>query len=215
MLTIRGEFSMVKYDENGLVPAVAQDAATGAVLMLAWMNAESLAKTVETGYAHYYSRSRKTLWKKGGTSGHLQAVREILLDCDGDAILLKVEQRGPACHTNRYSCFHNPLAAGEEEAKPGFEALRREFEVIRDRNANPKEGSYTNYLFGKGIEKICKKVGVEASEVIVAAMKGDNDELRYETADLLYHLMVAMANQGLTWEDVLAEVEARGAGKKA
>ncbi len=209
MLNIKGDLSNIKYNESGIVPAVAQDVQTGAVLMLAWMNQESLTKTIETGFAHYYSRSRKTLWKKGETSGHLQTVREILLDCDGDTILLKVEQQGPACHTNQYSCFFNRLAESEEASKPGFEALRREFEVIEDRKVNPKEGSYTNYLLGKGIEKICKKVGEEASEVIIAAMKGNNEELRYETADLLYHLMVAMANQGLTWEDVLSEVAKR------
>ena len=209
MLTIKGDLNAIKYNELGLVPAVAQDAQTGAVLMLAWMDAEALAKTVASGWAHYFSRSRKSLWKKGETSGHVQKVLEVLLDCDGDAIVLKVEQTGPACHTNRYSCFSTLLAESGEAAKPGFEALRAEFEVILDRKSNPKEGSYTNYLFTQGIEKICKKVGEEASEVIIAAMKGDNGELRYETADLLYHLMVAMADRGLAWEDVLREVNGR------
>jgi phosphoribosyl-AMP cyclohydrolase / phosphoribosyl-ATP pyrophosphohydrolase len=210
MLTIKGDLNSVKYNEAGLVPAVAQDTSTGAVLMLAWMNAEALALTLETGYAHYFSRSRKKLWKKGETSGHVQKVAEVHLDCDGDTILLKVEQTGAACHTNSYSCFYTPLAErAEGSAAPGFEALRSEFEVIMDRKANPKEGSYTNYLFDKGIEKICKKIGEESSEVIIAAMKGNNDEMRYEVADLFYHVMVAMANQGLTWEDILQEVKNR------
>lgn len=209
MLKVMGDTGVVKYNADGLVPAVAQDIGTGAVLMLAWMNAEALRKTLETGYAHYYSRSRQKLWKKGETSGHLQKVSEIRLDCDGDAILIKVEQTGPACHTNNYSCFSAVLAESGEAAKPGFGALRAEFEVIMDRKENPREGSYTNYLFSEGIEKICKKVGEEASEVIIAAMKGNNGELRYEIADLLYHLMVAMADRGITWEDVLTEVHNR------
>lgn len=209
MLAVKGDFASIRYNEQGLVPAVAQDLQTGAVLMLAWMNAEALMKTIETGYAHYYSRSRRALWFKGETSGHTQKVMEILLDCDGDTVLLKVSQQGAACHTNRFTCFNEPLAMSEEGAQPGFEALRAEFEVIQDRKNHPREGSYTNYLFDKGIEKICKKVGEEASEVIIAAMKGNIGELRYETADLLYHLMVAMANQGLQWEDILSEIAAR------
>jgi phosphoribosyl-ATP pyrophosphohydrolase/phosphoribosyl-AMP cyclohydrolase len=209
MLTVKGDFSQVKYNEDGMIPAVAQDTQTGAVLMLAWMNAESLARTLESGFATYYSRSRKELWRKGETSGHVQKVMEIVLDCDGDTILLKVEQAGPACHTNQYSCFFTPLAESAEGTAPGFDALRSEFEVILGRKAKRKEGSYTNYLFDHGIEKICTKVGEEASEVIIAALKGNNGEMRYEIADLLYHVMVAMVNQGLTWEDVLAEVQKR------
>lgn len=209
MLTVKGDFSKVKYNADGLVPAVAQDTQTGTVLMLAWMNAESLARTLESGFATYYSRSRKELWKKGETSGHVQTVKEIVLDCDGDTILLKVEQTGPACHTNQYACFYTPLAESEQAAQPGFETLRAEFEVILNRKAHRKEGSYTNYLFDHGIEKICKKVGEEASEVIIAAMKGNSGEMRYEIADLLYHVMVAMADQGLTWEEVLQEVSKR------
>jgi phosphoribosyl-AMP cyclohydrolase / phosphoribosyl-ATP pyrophosphohydrolase len=209
MLTIKGDLETIKYNGQELVPAVAQDISTGAVLMLAWMNADALAKTIETGYAHYFSRSRQQLWFKGETSGHIQKVVEILLDCDSDTILLKVEQTGAACHTNRFTCFNDTLAEDGEGAVPGFEALRSEFEIILDRQINRKEGSYTNYLFDKGIEKICKKIGEESSEVIIAAMKGNNDEMRYEAADLLYHLMVAMANQGLTWQDILSEVEKR------
>jgi phosphoribosyl-ATP pyrophosphohydrolase/phosphoribosyl-AMP cyclohydrolase len=209
MLTITGDLSAIQYNDQGLVPAVAQDEATGAVLMMAWMNAEALTKTIGTGYAHYYSRSRQALWFKGETSGHTQRVREMLVDCDGDTILLKVDQRGAACHTNEFTCFHTPLASSGEVVAPGFEALRAEFAVILDRRERPKEGSYTNYLLDKGVEKICKKIGEEASEVIIAAMKGDNAEMRYEIADLLYHVMVAMADRGLTWEDVLTEVQQR------
>lgn len=208
-MTIKGDINTIKYNGQGLVPAIAQDAATGTVLMLAWMNADALAKTIETGFAHYYSRSRQCLWFKGETSGHTQQVQEILLDCDGDTILMKVEQTGAACHTNSFTCFTDTLAADGEGAAHGFEALKSEFAVILDRKANRKEGSYTNYLFDKGIEKICKKIGEESSEVIIAAMKGDNNEMRYEIADLFYHVMVAMANQGLSWEDILGEVAKR------
>lgn len=203
------DFSQVKYNADGIVPVVAQDVATGAVLMLAWANAEALKLTVQTGQAHYYSRSRQELWRKGATSGHTQAVQAVLLDCDGDTVLYRVAQTGAACHTGSYSCFERTLAKGDE-IPPGFEALAQEFAVIQDRMAHPKEGSYTNYLFDKGVEKICKKVGEESSEVIIAAMKGSNDELRYEAADLIYHLMVLMANQGLGWEDILQEIARRG-----
>ena len=199
----------VNYNADGLVPVVAQDVATGAVLMLAWANAEALNLTVQTGQAHYYSRSRKELWRKGATSGHTQAVQAVLLDCDGDTVLYRVAQTGGACHTGAYTCFETVLAESGE-ATTGFEALAREFAVIQDRKTHPKEGSYTNYLFDKGVEKICKKVGEESSEVIIAAMKGSNDELRYEAADLIYHLMVLMANQGLGWEDILQEISRRG-----
>lgn len=205
------DLSQVKYNADGLVPVVAQDVATGAVLMLAWANEEALNRTVQTGQAHYYSRSRRELWHKGATSGHTQAVQAVLLDCDGDTVLYRVAQTGGACHTGAYTCFSTEIAKQDgPKAPPGFEALAREFAVIQDRKVHPKEGSYTNYLFDKGVEKICKKVGEESSEVIIAAMKGSNDELRYEAADLIYHLMVLMANQGLGWEDILQEIARRG-----
>ncbi len=207
-MNLTGDLSQIKYNTDGLVPVVAQDVATGAVLMLAWANGEALRRTVETGQAHYYSRSRQELWHKGATSGHIQIVYQVLLDCDSDSVLYRVEQAGGACHTGSYSCFERTLAKGDE-IPPGFETLAREFAVILDRKANPKEGSYTNYLFDKGIEKICKKVGEEASEVIIAAMKGNAEELRYEAADLIYHLMVAMAHQGLSWKDILSEIDRR------
>lgn len=204
------DFSVIKFDEHGLVPAVAQDAKTGAVLMLAYMNEESLRRTIDTGYATYYSRSRKTLWKKGETSGHVQRVQGILYDCDGDTLLLKVVQTGAACHTGAYSCFHNALLAPQEtENNPGAKVLQEVYNVVLDRMANPKEGSYTNYLLDKGVEKIAKKVGEEATETVIAAIKGDKDETCYEASDLLYHLLVLLAQRGITLDEVWAELASR------
>ncbi|MDD4796858.1 MAG: bifunctional phosphoribosyl-AMP cyclohydrolase/phosphoribosyl-ATP diphosphatase HisIE [Eubacteriales bacterium] len=202
------DLSAVRYDEKGLVPAIAQDAATNDVLMLAYMNADALKATLESGCATYFSRSRQTLWKKGETSGHTQKVREIWYDCDGDALLLKVEQTGPACHTNAYSCFHNPLTARDGQSV-SFGLLREEYELICDRREHPVQGSYTNYLFDKGVDKMCKKIGEEAAEVIIAAKNPDVQELQYEVADLLFHTMVVMAQRGLSWDDVLTEIKKR------
>lgn len=201
----------IKFDDNGLVPAVAQDVNTGAVLMLAYMNRESLRLTIETGYATYFSRSRQALWKKGETSGHTQKIRAIHYDCDGDSLLLLVEQTGAACHTGEYTCYHNAIMSLVEEADraPSARILQEVYNVIADRKIHPKEGSYTNYLLDKGVEKICKKVGEEASETIIAAVKGSHEELRYEAADLVYHLMVLLFNQGLTLSELWAELEKR------
>lgn len=201
----------VKFDEHGLVPAIAQDVRTGAVLMLAYMNEESLKLTLETGYATYYSRSRQKLWKKGEESGHVQKVRAIRYDCDGDTLLLQVEQTGPACHTGAYTCFHHTLSElieGEASSK-GSAVLQEVYNVILDRMANPVEGSYTNYLLDKGVEKIAKKVGEEATETVIAAIKGNKDEVRYEASDLLYHLLVLLAQQGVTPEEVWTELASR------
>lgn len=201
----------VKFDERGLVPAIAQDVRTGAVLMLAYMNEESLKLTLETGYATYYSRSRQKLWKKGEESGHVQKVRAIRYDCDGDTLLLQVEQTGPACHTGAYTCFHHTLSElieGEAPSK-GSAVLQEVYNVILDRMANPVEGSYTNYLLDKGVEKIAKKVGEEATETVIAAIKGNKDEVRYEASDLLYHLLVLLAQQGVTPEEVWTELASR------
>ena len=188
------------WNEAGLIPAIAQDAATGEVLMLAWMNRESLQLTIDTGYATYWSRSRQQLWKKGETSGHLQRVIRLSYDCDGDAILMQVEQTGPACHTGKKTCFHNPVMEGAMPATAGI--LDTIGATIADRAANPKPGSYTNYLLDKGAEKICKKVGEEATETVIAAMKGDADGLAGEAADLLYHLAVLLHQQGVSFRDV-------------
>ncbi len=192
--------SALKWNDAGLIPAIAQDASTGEVLMLAWMNAESLRLTIESGFATYYSRSRQQLWRKGETSGHTQRVIRLSYDCDGDAILMQVSQIGPACHTGKKTCFHNPVMDGD---LPATAAILNTIEAtIADRAVNPKPGSYTNYLLDKGAEKICKKVGEEATETVIAAMKGDADGLAGEAADLLYHLAVLLHSQGVTWQDV-------------
>jgi phosphoribosyl-ATP pyrophosphohydrolase/phosphoribosyl-AMP cyclohydrolase len=205
------DINNVKFDEKGLVPVVTQDVKTGSVLMLAYMNEEALKMTLDTGYAVYFSRSRQTLWKKGETSGHVQKVRAIHYDCDGDSLLMLVEQTGPACHTGEYSCFHNELLSLVEGSLkvPSAQILQEVFNVIADRKVHPKEGSYTNYLLDKGVEKICKKVGEEAAESIIAAVKGSREELRYEAADLVYHLLVLLFNQGLTPMELWAELEKR------
>ena len=204
------DMSRIRFDEKGLVPAVAQDAKTGRVLMLAYMNAQSLQMTIDSGYATYFSRSRNQLWRKGETSGHTQRVLEIRYDCDGDALLLTVEQKGPACHTGEISCFHNPvLTADEEDLPPTSGVVQQVYDVICDRKEHPREGSYTNYLLDKGVEKICKKVGEEAGETIIAAMKRSKPEVCYEAADLVYHLLVLLFEQGVTPDNLWAELARR------
>ena len=204
------DMSKIKFDEKGLVPAIAQDAKTGRVLMLAYMNAESLQMTLDSGYATYFSRSRQQLWRKGETSGHTQRVLEMRYDCDGDALLLTVEQEGPACHTGEISCFHNPsLTADADDLPPTEDVVQQVYDVICDRKEHPREGSYTNYLLDKGVEKICKKVGEEASETIIAAMKRSKPEVCYEAADLVYHLLVLLFEQGVTPDDLWAELARR------
>ena len=198
----------IKFDTNGLIPAVVQDALTNSVLMVAYMNKEALQLTIETGKATYFSRSRQKLWVKGETSGNTQKVVDINFDCDGDCLLVKVEQTGVACHTGEYSCFHNRIYSGGETTV-GAAMLYDLYAVILDRKNNPKEGSYTNYLFSKGLDKIIKKVGEEACEVIIAAKNGDLEELRYEIADLVYHLLVAMVNEGLSLEEIFSELKQR------
>ncbi len=190
-----------------LIPAIVQDYKTKEVLMLAYMNEESLGKTLETGYTWFYSRSRKELWNKGATSGHTQRVVKLDYDCDEDTLLVYVEQNGAACHTGNRSCFYRTIVENEEvpEANPlvSLEA------VIADRKANPEEGSYTCYLFEKGLDKVLKKVGEECAETIIAAKNGDKTELNGEVNDLIYHLMVMMNICELPLDDVLAELEKR------
>lgn len=208
------DLSKIKYNEAGLVPAIAQDVQTSEVVMMAWMNEEALRKTLETGQAHYFSRSRQELWHKGATSGHIQEVVSLSYDCDGDALLLKIRQHGNACHTGAYSCFHHPLIELEDGAVMVGRVMHDEMAIIQDRLAHPVEGSYVNYLFDKGIDKMCKKVGEEAAEVIIAAKNRDADELRYEIGDLFFHTLVVMAEQGLTLEEVYREMIGRRRGKE-
>lgn len=205
----------IKFDENGLVPAVLQDAKSGQILMVAYMNRESLEKTISSGKAVFYSRSRKTLWLKGETSGNYMNVETLWVDCDMDCLLLKVTPEGPACHTGKNSCFYRKLEADKfverEEGGDKAAILQQVYETILDRKKNHKEGSYTNYLFEKGLDKILKKVGEEATEVIIGAKNEGKDEVRYEIADLLYHLMVLMAEKQLAWDEVFQELEKRQA----
>lgn len=197
----------IKFDEKGLVCAIAQEARTGAVLMQAYMNQEAFDKTLETGYAHYYSRSRNELWKKGATSGNLQKVVSVSLDCDRDSVLLQVEQTGVACHTGHYSCFFDLIQENEKIANSSL--LYELYDLIADRKIHPKEGSYTNYLFEKGIDKILKKIGEESAEVIIASKNPGTAELQYEAADLIYHLLVLMNEKGLTLTELFSELEGR------
>jgi len=210
----------IKFDDKGLVPAIIQDYQSGQVLMMAYMNAESLEKTMSTGKTWFYSRSRQSLWMKGETSGHIQAVKEILYDCDEDTLLIKVEQTGAACHTGHYSCFYRN-AAGEEVAPAVFNPdkiysttagsgiLYELYDLIADRQQKMPEGSYTTYLFDKGLDKILKKVGEETAEVIIASKNRSKSEVTYETSDLLYHLMVLLVEQGVTLEDIFTELKSR------
>ncbi|MGE5392042.1 MAG: bifunctional phosphoribosyl-AMP cyclohydrolase/phosphoribosyl-ATP diphosphatase HisIE [Deltaproteobacteria bacterium] len=210
----------LKYNENGLIPAIVQDCNNGQVLMMAYMSEEALKKTIETRRTCFWSRSRQELWVKGETSGNIQTVKEIRYDCDQDTLLVLVEQTGPACHTGHYSCFYRneqgeevaPAAMAmdqvyESVAGPGI--LYELYEVVRDRQVKRPEGSYTTYLFDKGIDKILKKVGEESAEVLIAAKNRDKGEVVYETADLIYHLIVLMVEQGVDLADIFLELKSR------
>lgn len=233
----------VKFDDKGLIPVVTQDCRTDEVLMVAYMNSEALHKTLETGTVHYFSRSRNKLWLKGETSGHFQQARSISIDCDGDTLLIKVEQKGAACHTGHHSCFFRKLdsqsqqgekilnvesdesqAANEtretdkttntqiqaENSEPTLNNVIEEvFKVVLDRKQNPKEGSYTNYLFSKGLDKILKKVGEEASEVIIASKNSNKKEIEGEISDLFYHIFVLMVERGINLDDIYNELKGR------
>lgn len=202
-------FSEFKLDDHGLIPCVVQDCKTNEVLMVAYMNEESYQKTLETGKMTYFSRSRQELWLKGETSGHFQYVKSLSIDCDKDTILAKVQQIGAACHTGNHSCFYRELISKEYEDMSPTAVLTEVFDVIMDRKAHPKEGSYTNYLFDKGIDKILKKCGEEATEIVIAAKNPNAEELKYEIADFLYHMMVLMADRGLDWNDIMVELAHR------
>lgn len=200
------DFSDFKLLDNGLIPVVVQDYRTNEVLMVAYMNEESYKKTIKTGKMTYYSRSRNELWLKGETSGHYQYVKSLMLDCDNDTILAKVRQVGAACHTGSKTCFFKELAKKDYVSTNPLTVLSEDFDVIMERKNNPKEGSYTNYLFDKGIDKILKKCGEEASEIIIAAKNPNAEELKYEIADFLYHMMVLMAECDLDWNDITKEL---------
>jgi len=208
---------LLKFDDKGLIPVVTQDFKTKDVLMVAYMNEEAFDKTIETGKVHYFSRSRSKLWLKGETSGHFQSVKAIKLDCDGDTILIEAEQIDAACHTGNRTCFYRTMNNGkwEETTEKAYDEklsagiLQEVYDVIVDRAVHPKEGSYTNYLFTKGLDKILKKVGEETAEVIIAAKNNSKEELRYEVSDLLFHLMVLLVERGLTLEDIYGELKGR------
>lgn len=211
----------LKFDDSGLIPAIVQDYKTNEVLMMAYMNREALDKSIETGMMHFWSRSRNKLWLKGETSGHYQHIKSVSMDCDADTLLFKVEQKEAACHTGHYSCFYRELKQEgvSETAQTVFDPekvygdkakiLQEVYDVIVDRTVNPKEGSYTNYLFTKGLDKILKKVGEEAAEVIIAAKNKAHDEIRYEIADLFYHVLVLMVERGLKLDDIYDELKGR------
>ncbi len=196
----------LKFDENGLIPAIVQDAETGAVLTLAYMNRESLRVSMERNLTCFWSRSRQQLWLKGETSGNYQHIVSITADCDRDALTVRVRKDGPACHLGTDSCFTAPVFSGSEPEPFTCEGL---MDLLRGRKSNPKEGSYTSYLFGKGIDKILKKVGEESTEVIIAGKANDKRETIYELADLAYHAMVLMVEMGITLDDVKAELASR------
>ena len=196
----------LKFDANGLIPAIVQDHWTKEVLTLAYMNEESLAISIAEQRTCFWSRSRGELWRKGETSGNVQHIVSITADCDCDALVVEVVKDGPACHTGEESCFHNPLFLSEELKPFSYEGLYR---LISGRKTSPKEGSYTTYLFDKGLDKILKKVGEECTEVIVAGKGGDRAETIYEIADLCYHVMVLMVQSGISLRDVTEELSRR------
>ncbi len=196
-------------NSDGLVPVVVQDYKTEEVLMVAYMNEEAFFQTIRTGRMTYWSRSRQELWIKGLTSGHFQYLKELRLDCDNDTLLAKVHQIGAACHTGNRSCFYRTLLKKEYDETNPLKVFEEVYDVIQDRKVHPKEGSYTNYLFDKGIDKILKKVGEEATEIVIAAKNPDPEEVKYEISDFLYHVMVLMAEKGVTWEDITKELARR------
>ena len=199
----------LKKNSDGLIPVIVQDYTTNDVLMCAYMNEEAFHATINCGKMTYYSRSRQELWMKGETSGHIQYVKELTADCDFDTILAKVSQVGVACHTGNPSCFFNEIVKKEYIEKNPLKVFETVYNIIEDRKNNPKEGSYTNYLFDKGIDKILKKVGEECTEIVIAAKNPDPEEIKYEISDFLYHVMVLMVEKGVTWEEITQELAQR------
>ena len=202
-------FSEFKLNAEGLIPVIVQDYKTSDVLMLAYMNQDAYEFTLKTGKMTYYSRSRKERWIKGETSGHYQYVKSLTLDCDNDTILAKVDQVGVACHTGAKSCFFQSLVEADSDTLNPLQVFESVYATILDRKSNPKEGSYTNYLFDKGIDKILKKVGEEATELVIAAKNPNPEEIKYELSDFLYHAMVLMVEKGVSWDDIVKELADR------
>ncbi len=194
---------------DGLLPVIVQDYKTKEVLMMAYMNEEAFDHTLKSGKMTYYSRSRQCRWVKGETSGHYQYVKALSIDCDNDTLLAQVEQIGAACHTGNHTCFYRPIVGNECDSKNPLQVFESVYATIEDRKQHPKEGSYTNYLFDKGIDKILKKVGEEATEIVIAAKNPNPEEIKYEISDFLYHAMVLMVERGVTWEDIVKELADR------
>lgn len=202
-------FDQFKKNSDGMIPVVVQDYKTDKVLMVAYMNEEAFNLTIKTGKMTYFSRSRNEIWVKGVTSGHFQYVKELSMDCDLDTMLAKVYQVGVPCHTGADTCFFNTLVKEEYDESNPMRVFEDVYNVILDRKKNPKEGSYTNYLFDKGIDKILKKVGEEATEIVIAAKNPDPQEVKYEISDFLYHVMVLMAEKGVSWKEITKELSRR------
>ncbi len=202
-------FDEFKLNSDGMIPVIVQDYKTDEVLMLAYMNKEAFELTVNTGKMTYFSRSRNEIWVKGLTSGHFQYVMSMEIDCDNDTLLAKVRQVGAACHTGNRSCFYRNLLKKDYTNTNPLKVFDEVMATIEDRKLNPKEGSYTNYLFDKGIDKILKKVGEEATEIIIAAKNPDKEEIKYEISDFLYHVMVLMSLKEVSWDDIIRELARR------
>lgn len=211
--------NIVKFDDKGLIPVIAQDYHSKHIRMLAYMNKEALTKTLETGDVYYYSRSRQKLWKKGEESGHFQYLKGMSVDCDGDTLLIQIEQvSGISCHTGNATCFYRNIEITEsknlsneikKDVLKDASFLSNLEKIVKDRKENPKEGSYTNYLFTEGLDKILKKVGEEATETIIAA-KTKKEDVIYEVSDLVYHLTVMLTELGISWDEIKMELEKRG-----
>ena len=206
---VETHWSDLKKNSDGMVPVVVQDYKTSEVLMVAYMNEEAYEKSIESGVMTYWSRSRNELWIKGATSGHYQYLKALYADCDSDTLLAKVRQVGAACHTGNKSCFFNEIMKKDFDATNPYQAFEKEYATVLDRKLNPKEGSYTNYLFEKGIDKILKKVGEECTEIVIAAKNPDPEEIKYEIADFIYHITVLMAEKDVTWDDIVKEMAGR------
>ena len=209
-LKAKFKWSDFKLNSDGHVTVVVQDVKTDEVLMVAYMNEEAYNKTIATGRMTYYSRSRNELWVKGETSGHFQYLQSLYVDCDADTLLAKVTQVGAACHTGNKSCFYRSVVEKDIKSEDNpLKVFEEVLDIIKDRKVNPKEGSYTNYLFDKGIDKILKKLGEEATEIVIAAKNPNPNEIKYEISDFLYHMMVLMVEKGVTWEEITEELAKR------